>query len=267
MFPSLFFVFVNLAFDQPRLRSSITITTVLNQDQVQPRLKSKHTSLLDHISGLAYWILVIKSLFERALNKLSFANFRSFILCLVQKSSSVNHCSSFWKHICPWAYCPLSFLTLYPFGNKSLILVGFCPWQPLGSRTLNWTVDSLNCFGIHFVDTHWPNCKDHFKEWEQQFSNLPSRCIDPSHIQSVLFFALLSDNNLCLCCGPLLIGTAAVIRMVYWSKQRHICGESLRLEVDQRKHSTVGVGQIRQLVIKIALEVLSASCKLFGRGS
>ena len=78
--------------------------------------------------------------------------------------------------------------------------------------------------------------------------------------QKFLFFALLSDNNLCLGCGPLPIGTAAVIRMVHWSKQRHICGESLRLEVDQRHLSMLGAGRIDLLVIKIDPGVLSTSC-------
>ena len=69
-----------------------------------------------------------------------------------------------------------------------------------------------------------------------------------------------SDNNPCLGCGPLSIGTAAAIRTVGWSKQRHICGESLRLEADQWKHSMLGAGQAKQLVIKIVLGVLSTSC-------
>ena len=81
-------------------------------------------------------------------------------------------------------------------------------------------------------------------------------------IQRSLLITLFafSDNNLCLGCGPLLIGTAAVIRTVGWSKQRHICGESLRLEADQRKYPTLGAGRVEQPVIKIVPEVLSASC-------
>ena len=37
---------------------------------------------------------------------------------------------------------------------------------------------------------------------------------------------VFSDNKLCLGCGPLSIGTAAVIGSVRWSKQRHICQNS-----------------------------------------
>ena len=75
-------------------------------------------------------------------------------------------------------------------------------------------------------------------------------CIDPRISFDSLSFALLSDINICLGCGPLLSGTAAVIGLVNWSKQRHICRESLRLEVDQRKHSMLGAGMISTICHK-----------------
>ena len=45
--------------------------------------------------------------------------------------------------------------------------------------------------------------------------------------------------------------------IVHWSKHRHNCGESLRLQINQRQNSMLGVGQVKQLVIKIVPGVLS----------
>jgi len=95
--------------DQPRLRSLITIIIVAH---LQPRLSHKQPSLLDHISGLAYWILAFKILFERTLQDLSIALFRFFKLCCVRKLLSVEQRLSLLKHNYTWVHCP------------SLILVG-----------------------------------------------------------------------------------------------------------------------------------------------
>ena len=82
------------------------------------------------------------------------------------------------------------------------------------------------------LDSNLSFCQDTYKE--EQKKEQPDMCIDPRISFDSLSFALLSDINICLGCGPLLSGTAAVIGLIDWSKQRHICGESLRLEVNQR---------------------------------
>lgn len=199
-------------FDQPRLRSSITITTVTNQDQT-----SKHLSLFDHISRLACWIPVIKSLFESTFKNLSIGLFRSFILRLVRKLLHVNRQLSFLKHCCTWVHCPLSLILLAP-----------CPWQPLGSRTLNWTWLTLWKLAFILLIIY------HTQATTLILLGYPQGGAEDKNSQAVALIQDLFDQT-----SFVFLVTTNFAGTVCWSKHRHTCRGSLRLEVNQRTQPTL----------------------------
>ena len=82
-------------------------------------------SLLGHISGLAYWILAFKLLFERTMQDLSIAFFRFFKLRWIRKLLSVN------QHKYTWVHCP------------SLILVGFLSLASTWKQDFKLNLDSI----------------------------------------------------------------------------------------------------------------------------
>ena len=117
---------------------SITIVTVLSQDQPQPRLSLETISLPSHNFWLAYRILEIKILSESSFQALSIDLISVSKACFVRKLFNNKRFCFLVALGSPDIQCSFSL---------GLILLALCPWHPLGSRTLN----SILCCCVTFV--------------------------------------------------------------------------------------------------------------------
>ena len=123
-------------------------------------------------------------------------------------------------------------------------------WFPVLGIYLEAGLSTETCchfdsFAFNLLIPFWLTSKNTQQGNRTSFQASQAGALIQDHLFDQPLFAFSMTTNFC--------------RMVYWSKQRHICRESLRLEVDQRHLSTLGAGWVKQLVIKIVPGVLSTS--------
>ena len=142
----------------------------------------------------------------------------------VSKLSNIEHFFSF-----AWTRVNL-FNTLQYF----IVLLDHCPslslWHPLGSKTLNQIVSVFwntftSCVTIPFTDNFFNQNPGTDLELLLPREKRVKRAYHPLKVRTQIPKVAFSL--------PFLVTTISdVFKPVDWSRQRHICGESLRSEVD-----------------------------------